>query len=528
MSDNEFVECSGGATGVINAVGAGTLRGVDGLIPQQQIVGPTMSMEMGVASSLGQPTYSMAGASGSGMGNKDGSLKLEQDVDEEKDLLNTCQLIVKLVKSCNYRMPTFNGRCKQIVKDMNRHVMEILESHKNRFSSDEDSSDLSDKESRNSKVFQQVKGSRSPRVQQPVSHNGSNNSIVTVDQLTDIFSKFDRRTVPKPEPYNMCEGHDFEDFLALFEEFCTNSYCGSSRLWISELGRLLEGDMSVAFQALRSPSDNYEGIKMKLLQWHLENRDTYNRNRRTKFDEAMRCSGESIRLYAARLEKLFKLAYPRKTVDTSKTLREKFFKTVPSALQQQISTMRNVGISMHRSDITWATILVLATAFDSEHRVAQPSEMTPVFVGAVASCHSVTDAMTQCNVVGEVFESNEQQMRQSRSSVRQSQSQQRNSRSNSSSRNIICFFCKKRGHVKEDCRRLKGLCLACGSPDHKIGQCPVRDALIRSNQNRDSNVNYLGSESRNESGSTKVQGFSDHSSVNSYSRAGPSEQNPLN
>ncbi|KAJ6801269.1 uncharacterized protein M6B38_198430 [Iris pallida] len=36
----------------------------------------------------------------------------------------------------------------------------------------------------------------------------------------------------------------------------------------------------------------------------------------------------------------------------------------------------------------------------------------------------------------------------------------------------VCKFCKRRGHVKEDCRRLRlGLCLSCGSDQHRVKEC---------------------------------------------------------
>ena len=40
--------------------------------------------------------------------------------------------------------------------------------------------------------------------------------------------------------------------------------------------------------------------------------------------------------------------------------------------------------------------------------------------------------------------------------------------------NIICFYCKKVGHVKAECRRFLKLCLVCGSSQHQISTCPER------------------------------------------------------
>ena len=37
-----------------------------------------------------------------------------------------------------------------------------------------------------------------------------------------------------------------------------------------------------------------------------------------------------------------------------------------------------------------------------------------------------------------------------------------------------CFYCKKVGHVKSECWRYNRRCLACGSSEHRIAQCPRR------------------------------------------------------
>ena len=468
MSSDSELE---GATGVS---GVGSVAGAAAAVEQEEAVVPEPFSVTGDPSNVnGAIAGSQTNTGGDGF-------------DQEKDLAGTCAIIVKMIRTCNWQLPSLGDQARSIVKKMNFEVMSIIKGHMKLdvgYQGDESSDNSDDEPPARVKSRMRQSGTSMVAEERKLFNNISNtsgSSTVSVEQLTDILSKFDRRTVPRPEPYDMASGHNFIDFLELFEEYCTNSYCGSSRLWVGELGRLLDGDMAVAFNALRSPSDSYEDIKAKLCQWHSESGDLRIKERKKNFSEAMRHSSETTRLYAARLEKLFKLAYPRKNIDSSRTLRDKFCKTVPSALQQQISMMRNVGLSMQKSDISWPTIIVLAGAFDRENCASvYEGGSSSVFVGAVSSRISVSDAMTQYDTRGSSTWPTNQTERTSRPTSRGPSSERGGSRNAASSRNKTCFYCKKVGHIKEECRRLKGLCLGCGSPDHIISNCPSREVLLQ-------------------------------------------------
>ena len=40
--------------------------------------------------------------------------------------------------------------------------------------------------------------------------------------------------------------------------------------------------------------------------------------------------------------------------------------------------------------------------------------------------------------------------------------------------NKTCDHCKRSNHTRNECWRLLGLCLVCGSNEHRIGACPKR------------------------------------------------------
>ena len=495
-------------------------RGARSAIDSGSAIGGNSALGFSAAAASDSAVGGGAVASADVLGSAQG---VSHETNENTDLSQTCDFIVEFVRSLNNRLFTLDFDGQNIAKSMNDKLLTILGA----FSTDtgkknplDDSLEESDEDIpkyKPSVVHNKPKSVlRTNRAASQL--NASNNSSISVDQLADILTRYDKRTVPKPEPFDISSGHDFSDFLTLFEEFCTNTYLGSSTLWLSELGRLLSGELLEAFQALRSPSDTYEIIKAKLLQWLHENRIAQSRDRKTGFSDASRQPGERIRLYAARLEKLFRVAYPSKNVQSSKTLRDKFIKTVPTALQQQIASMRNVGLALHNSEITWATIIILAGVFDTEHQVAvnHAPVVNVANVGNASYRPVSTDAVTQYDAGN--FEYVTSKNRQSRPRSRERTPVR--DRSSSSSRNKTCFYCKKVGHIRSECRKLKGLCLVCGSPDHKLSQCPSRKASLQSGErvlsqvNKSSsapyvpNINATSFDPRNPSGSNHIPDLS--------------------
>lgn len=64
----------------------------------------------------------------------------------------------------------------------------------------------------------------------------TNNYIQRTELLSGAFgfisalSNFDHRTVPKPDKYDSSSGQSFRSFLQYFEEYCSNTFRGSSSL----------------------------------------------------------------------------------------------------------------------------------------------------------------------------------------------------------------------------------------------------------------------------------------------------------
>lgn len=285
-----------------------------------------------------------------------------------------------------------------------------------------------------------------------------------MDKMMQAFARFDTRSVPKPEPFNLASGQPFPDFLVLFEEYCQTTFKGSNTLWVSEFGRLLEGPIQEAFTALRVPGDSYKKIKNKLLKWCEESKENLVEQIRKKFEKTKMQPGESLRLFAARLESAFRLAYPHRDPIKSGTLRRKFLQTIPRSFRKQLSTAKSLML-MQGKDLAWQDILHLASRQDldgesSDYQSAADLPSVWVSAAPVGEISTPRDKkyLTRSRLTpparGGTFR--DENVRSQRDDSR------------------TCYHCHRTGHIKSECRELNNLCFACGSKDHRIARCPRR------------------------------------------------------
>jgi len=311
------------------------------------------------------------------------------------------------------------------------------------------------------------------------------------------LARLDNRTVPKPDNYDVASGQSFPEFLKTFEDYCRNNFRGSSTLWTSELGRFLEGSIHKAYIALRVPGDCYEAIKRKLLKWYKDSHDVISHDTMKRFEKAQMKLHESLWLYATRLERAFRLAYPSRNVEYSKTLRRKFIGTVSKSFRKHLTTAQSIR-RMNGQDLTWSNILSLSSEQDAQANVTDTAEEPEEIEVLACAPPLVSDPSRRSMSLGRAHDSHQtkgnskpfqfssaaQEFHPS-SDVRNSGAFNRSASAHPLSRSSFrsstggrtCYYCKRVGHVKANCRRLNGLCLACGSADHRIAACPHRQTL---------------------------------------------------
>jgi hypothetical protein len=449
------------------------------------------------------------------------------DSGDLKALKETCQYVTTIVSNLQQQMSTLNPGAQQCIKDLNTHlrslVMEppvgsggldgkpdvrakakLYKSTPPTYQSDSSSSESavaqpvtekrkSRHRSSHSSINQRVssdnpgKGKHLMRDDFGGSRGRKSALALSPDQLLEVLSRMDSRTVPKPDKFDMVTGQSFTDFLVSFEEYCSNTFRGSSSLWVSELGRFLSGTIHDAYLAVRTPNDSFNSIKRKLTKWCSDTQEVTEKDTRRRFERAKMQPQDSFRLYAAQLEKAFTLAHPSRDVENSGSLRRKFMETVPRAFRKQLSTARSLSLTMHNRELTWSNILSLASRQDAEDEVtgtscegeesevwfnSQPRSTSVSYLPYTVDSQPFNVVQSSLNLSAPAWHSG--RLPSARNNFESRRSPQLVGSQEIVSESRTCYYCNRAGHVKADCRRFNGLCLVCGSPSHQISTCPQR------------------------------------------------------
>lgn len=401
----------------------------------------------------------------------------------EEDLVavrEQCQFIKDMVRNLNYEKGDTHPQIRKVVADLHGELRQMLvvpakstsenttgnslsgaipKSTKYR---ERECSDNSSSETFEAEPQTQARKRRYTRYEgssQPVSER----SILS-QTLIDAIAQIDGRRAPKPEEFDLSSGRSFQSFLMSFEEYCSHTFKGSSSLWSSELKLFLKGTILQAFEALHAPGEPYGDLKKRLLQFSDESQELIDRANRKKFEQITMRSREPLRLYAARIERDFRLAHPRKRVNVSSTLTNKFLETVPSSVKRHILNTKSI-FTLQGHAFDWNLMLKLISSYEVDKIDSDPIRTEP----------DVTEVWATTSPMSDFSASAVRQYTPKSSYFPQS----REFRSTSYSPGP-CSYCKRPSHNRDECWRLNRRCLACGSPDHRIAQCSRRRSAGRS------------------------------------------------
>ena len=161
---------------------------------------------------------------------------------------------------------------------------------------------------------------------------------------------------------------------------------------------------------------------------------------------------------------------------------------------------------MNDRELTWTNITAIASQHDVERSVARPTNSqldsadSSVWVNySRGSHHHQPSAVTRYEdaIGSQVWHSTPEPSREQLPRPRRSRSVLRNvtfeedvrqsrstPRDNSTQRGEApvekqCYYCHKIGHIASSCWRRLGLCLVCGSHEHRIAACPQRRSVLQ-------------------------------------------------
>lgn len=315
-----------------------------------------------------------------------------------------------------------------------------------------------------------------------------------------ILKQIDNRQAPIFVKYNEDSDLSLSAYLAKFEDHCEENYKGDQNAWIGELEKHLQGETLKAFHSLHSAGDDYNDIRSALLEWHADMKEARRERNKTLFKRARPDLNESMGLYSARLERMFKLSFPKRVICNNKELRDKFVSSVPKKLQRILKS-QIMSCKIKDKLVEWKSLQKCARIFDAENEETsndssvdeiEPSQRDIVIN---VSARRGKDVALQCD--NYVRPDNYEQMNQASEHhlirppyiptqrIFTPQLQQTNSQRNllslrppSAASNVVCTFCNRIGHEQQNCRSRLKLCFICGDPGHFIGNCPNNRRIL--------------------------------------------------
>ncbi|XP_066959067.1 uncharacterized protein [Macrobrachium rosenbergii] len=294
------------------------------------------------------------------------------------------------------------------------------------------------------------------------------------------------REVPRCERYNEYGSRDVHDFFKEYERFCQDKYGESKRVWARELGEYLTGFLLDMYRVIMSVGDvEYDKVKARLVEQARRMKASVKYKRKNGFDEARMKAGETLSLYACRLETLARKKFGDDGINECKELVRKLLGTVPDGVREFVNLKRKKK-RWTSERLTWGEILEIVEDYELDRVIKESrnvsvragvDERVPEFGsfrdavlrGPMRMADSVIDRSVRASNVEVPVRMNGGFVREQRVGRVRDSSVQRG-RSVSGSR-VKCFRRGKEGHTKNECRWALGTCFGCGQSGHLVSEC---------------------------------------------------------
>lgn len=319
----------------------------------------------------------------------------------------------------------------------------------------------------------------------------------SVTMLTKLMVRaFKPKAVP-PRKFNAAKNHNLRTFFRQFERYCEVTYPDQPEDWITILGNFLEGSYMDLYDQIIKEDMSYFAIKDSLLQWWDYEVGVKKDKASQEFMLANRRPGETINMFALRLEQLANRAYPGVCMRTHDNLRRAFLYNLPTAVEQRVHDYILNYEGSTGQKMQFDQLVRLANQHCNELASEQP-EIVQEEPEVITIAH-VKPQTHRSNVWGEVVKryarpkvtdravaepaSHTSHTPKSLSVIKKSdqgrrskgrRSRRRSNSSSSSSEDRYCKYCGKDNHNIDDCFLLNNICPYCRQEGHSYDQCPKR------------------------------------------------------
>ena len=281
-----------------------------------------------------------------------------------------------------------------------------------------------------------------------------------------------RRKALAPLPYDLDAESDFSMFIQNFEQFCSLEYGQDTyEQWGKVFGDYLKGEIKDIFDVIGGGNIPYSHLKVKITT-HVHDYSTRKQSRLiSQYNNLKLKSGESLYVFALRLERLYDTLYPSRNKDEE--LPTKFLTSIPTDVAREIESGLNFLKLLPFTAVTWQLVVDFLKSKSSS---VLPTNTSDMHTFNNYTSRNETHNWYPSNQVTTHFKAGVNKPVYNNKPSFEGNKPANNNRSSFDnfkySKPTICSFCRKQGHYSNVCRSRLHQCLVCGDSSHKTLQCP--------------------------------------------------------
>ena len=341
--------------------------------------------------------------------------------------------------------------------------------------------------------------------------------------LTQIVGKPKNSKAVPPAKYNPDKDQDLYVFFKEFEEYCTILYPSQKPDWLRLLGSYLLSSYLDLYHQLKENGGDYESVKAELFEWYRHDLIIKNERAVADYLSAQLLPKETVPIFAIRLLKLAKKAYPaiqEHDLRQHDQHRRIFLSALPTAIQREITSFLKNNEWFSGTKVNFEQIINLADHHMRDQRTTKQTAPEVVQIDKVEAeqnqsswadtvkkwMHnndSTPARSSHSNNVNSKNRGQNRQQRYTRDNNRQQYNSNPSDRRNSSQNQASagpnnsnqrannnanrspqrpdtsnsdqwCSFCTKNTHNLDVCYIFNRICSYCRQQGHVFYTCPTR------------------------------------------------------